>query len=319
MAPLVSINLCCYNSEKYLRETLQSIINQTYTDWELVIINDGSSDSTESIIFEFKNQGYPITYHYQENMGIGASRNEALKLSHGKYIAFIDHDDIWMPEKLEKQIPLFTDPVVGLVFSDAINFYENGNCLVLYNTFPYWEGNCFSQLLSHYFLSMPTVVIRRACLRDQDEWFDPRFNMIEEADLFRRISYRWKLRAINEPLAKYRIHKSGITNTRGGYLLADETFLMLLKYEEIFKDFKNRYSKEIGILKIKVSLSKANYLILKNDCIKARQCLYPYMFCSVKAFFYIILSFNKSLFIILPRCWRFIRGMEDFTTKNKTI
>ena len=105
--PTVSINLCCYNGEKYLREALDSIINQTYKDWELVIINDGSKDSTESIIYEYIKQGYPIVYHYQENHGLGYSRNEALKRSHGEYVAFIDHDDVWMPEKLEKQIPLF--------------------------------------------------------------------------------------------------------------------------------------------------------------------------------------------------------------------
>ena len=106
MAPLVSINLCCYNSEKYLRETLDSIVNQTYKDWELVIINDGSTDATELIIQEYQARSYPIVYHYQKNNGLSKSRNKALQLSKGKYIAFIDHDDIWIAEKLQKQILL---------------------------------------------------------------------------------------------------------------------------------------------------------------------------------------------------------------------
>ena len=103
MNPKVSINLCCYNSEKYLRETLDSIVKQTYKDWELIIINDGSSDSTEAIIYEYIKQGYPIAYHYQRNKGLAFSRNKALELSQGKYVAFIDHDDLWLPDKLEKQ------------------------------------------------------------------------------------------------------------------------------------------------------------------------------------------------------------------------
>ncbi len=162
MNPKVSINLCCYNSEKYLRETLDSIVNQTYNDWELIIINDGSSDSTESIIHEYIKQEYPIIYHYQENKGLGFSRNEALKRSQGKYIAFIDHDDLWMPEKLEKQIPLFErDSKIGLVFCDTIFFNEKGKSKRDYSQKKYWTGWCFSELLTDYFLSMPTVVIRR--------------------------------------------------------------------------------------------------------------------------------------------------------------
>jgi len=128
MSPTLSINLCCYNSEKYLKETLESIFAQTYKDWELVVINDGSTDSTESIIKEYISQGYPISYCWQENRGLGYSRNEALKHSRGKYIAFIDHDDIWLPQKLEKQIPLFDrNPKTAIVASNAIQFNEKGN------------------------------------------------------------------------------------------------------------------------------------------------------------------------------------------------
>ena len=71
--------ICCYNSEKYLYETIDSIINQTYTNWEIVAINDGSTDSTEEIILDYMHQGVPIVYHKQENMGFAAARNKALE------------------------------------------------------------------------------------------------------------------------------------------------------------------------------------------------------------------------------------------------
>src|SRR5438874_5550918 len=107
MNPTVSITLCCFNSERFLAETLRSIIDQTYKDWELVIINDGSTDSTESIIQTFIDRKWPIVYHSQQNAGLGRSRNKAVELSRGEFIALIDHDDLWEPEKLARQIPLF--------------------------------------------------------------------------------------------------------------------------------------------------------------------------------------------------------------------
>ena len=107
MKPLVSINLCCFNSERYLRETLESIAGQTFSNWELVAVNDGSTDSTESILHEFRTKGYPVLYYYQENRGIAHSRNKAIELSRGDYIAFIDHDDIWFPDILSNQLAAY--------------------------------------------------------------------------------------------------------------------------------------------------------------------------------------------------------------------
>ena len=127
MPPKVSINLCCYNGEKYLEETLQSIFLQTYTDWELVVVNDGSTDSTERIIKSHKAAGKPIVYHYQENAGLGSARNKALQLSSGSYIALIDQDDIWLSEKLEKQVRAFeVDRLLGLVYSDTYYIDQDG-------------------------------------------------------------------------------------------------------------------------------------------------------------------------------------------------
>lgn len=271
-APTVSINLCCYNSEKYLRETLGSIVNQTYKDWELVVINDGSTDSTESIIYEYINQGYPITYRYQENKGLGYSRNEALKRSQGEFIAFIDHDDIWLPEKLEKQIPLFNNSDVGLVFSDTIFFNQKGESQQWYGRRPYWTGRCFRQLLAHYFLAIQTVIIRSDVLEHESAWFDHRFNIIEEADLFRRIAYKWQIDMVELPLSKCRVHSSSLSQIKG-HLFAEETLLMLEHYSEIFTDFDNSFAQEINILKKEAMTIKAKWLYKCGDPKNARKLL----------------------------------------------
>ena len=98
-----SVMICCYNSEKYLRETIDSVINQTYTNWEIVAVNDGSSDSTEEIIQLYINRGVPITYSYQENAGFANARNKAIDLAKSDWIVIIDHDDICLSDRLEKQ------------------------------------------------------------------------------------------------------------------------------------------------------------------------------------------------------------------------
>jgi glycosyltransferase involved in cell wall biosynthesis len=294
--PAVSINLCCYNSEKYLRETLDSIVNQTYKDWELVVINDGSTDSTEDIIYEYIKKGYPIIYHYQENKGLGYSRNEALKRSQGEFIAFIDHDDLWIPEKLEKQIPLFHDLEVGLVFSNAIIFNEKGKSTAIYEHSNYSTGRCFSELLANYFLNLQTVVIRKSVLSEITDWFNPIFNMVEEADLFLRIAYKWKIDMINIPLAKTRVHQSSLTVTRG-YLIAEEYFVMLNDFKKLCNDFDARYAKELFQLKRSINIIQARNFLKCGRSIDARRCLTLYNFTNWKATVTYILTFFPDLFI----------------------
>ena len=291
MLPTVSINLCCYNSEKYLEETLESIFAQTYKDWELVIVNDGSRDSTESIIKEYISQGYPIVYHYQENKGLGYSRNEALKRSKGEFIAFIDHDDIWMSEKLEKQIPLFyKDPKTAIVTSNAILFNEKGDNALFSKKKPK-TGYVFRELLVNYCICLSTAVISRSVLDDLDEWFDSRFQHIEEAELFTRIAYTWYLAYVNEPLAKNRIHKESSSYLRPD-LSPKETEMMISKFMGLYPDFEKLYYKEL----LKLRYYTQYYFALidwrqgKNYLVRER--LYPFLLTNFRAIIPFLLSFS---------------------------
>ena len=206
MGSSVSINLCCYNSEKYLEETLDSIFEQTYRDWELVIINDGSSDSTENIVQQYINKGFPIIYHYQENKGIGASRNEALKLSNGEYVAFIDHDDTWTPEKLEKQLDLFhANPILGLVYSDCYFVYPGGKKVLGSRFFNFKRGRVFKEMLAGNFIILSTAVVRKDALNEFGGF--PDYKVAEEFALFLKIAEEYPVDFISEPLANYRYHE----------------------------------------------------------------------------------------------------------------
>ncbi|MBI4683838.1 MAG: glycosyltransferase family 2 protein [Nitrospirae bacterium] len=104
MNELVSVIIPTYNRADFLPQTIQSILNQTYQDWELIVVDDGSKDITEDIVDGFKAKDRKIEYFYQVNKGAGAARNSGIRKSSGNYIAFLDSDDEWLPEKLERQV-----------------------------------------------------------------------------------------------------------------------------------------------------------------------------------------------------------------------
>ena len=271
--PRVSINICCYNSARYLAETLHSIVSQTYTDWELVIVNDGSTDETESIVRGVMAEGWPIVYRYQANEGLGSARNRALALSTGELVAFIDHDDLWLPEKLAKQVVLFDrDPGVGLVFCNTLFFTPDGRSWPHYSRRRPPRGNVFRNLLARYFLSLETVVVRRAALAELDEWFDPTFMMAEEVDLFLRIAHRWKADYVDEPLAKWRIHPDSLTQTRRERF-AVEFDAILDKLAGSIDGFEQLYNVEILAMRRMIDRQNAQIAWKNGDVRRCRALL----------------------------------------------
>jgi glycosyltransferase involved in cell wall biosynthesis len=203
--PKISVNIPVFNDEKYIRQTLDSVLGQTFSDLEVVIVDDGSTDGTAAIIKGYRDPR--LKYYYQRNQGIGAARNRALKESSGEYIAFLDHDDLWLPAKLEKQMALLEkDSSLGLVFCDTTFFNDRGDMYSIYADRKPPRGRVFDEILSWYFLSCETVVIRQAVLAQVGE-FPPQMMMAEEYDLFLRIAYKYPIDYVDEPLAKYRIHE----------------------------------------------------------------------------------------------------------------
>lgn len=130
MNELVSIITPTYNAEKYIRETLQSVLNQSHQNWEMILADDGSTDKTVSIIEEFAQKDIRIKlFKLPENRGNGFARNAALEKASGKYIAYLDADDLWFPEKLEKQIQFLKANNLHFTFSFYDSIDEEGNNL----------------------------------------------------------------------------------------------------------------------------------------------------------------------------------------------
>jgi len=312
-SPKVSINLCCYNSEKHLRETLNSIINQTYNDWELIIINDGSSDSTESIIFEYINQGFRISYLYQENRGLAYSRNEALKRSQGEYIAFIDHDDIWMAEKLSTQVKfLEQNPEIDFLYS---NFYmldqENSKKYLTYRKLQP-SGFVFEQFLYCYTVGVLTVMVRKKVFDKLNEHFDDNLKLAEEYDVFMRILHDAKAYYMSEPLAIYRIHPN-MSSLRFIENYPVEINYVAEKLKHLDKNDPQKYAKAFKDQQIQLEYMKAKTKMAKGDFKEAREHLTRNKFFSPNHFFLYCATY------LPPSFWFFLRPLWEKGTFRQLL
>jgi glycosyltransferase involved in cell wall biosynthesis len=148
--PIVSIIIPCYNGERHIGETIQSVLDQTYQQFEIIVIDDGSTDRSKKIISSFTKEDNRISYYYQTNGGVSSARNNGLKKAKGKYIALLDADDVWYKDNLERKIKvLLENPNISWVFSDMdiadsnlnnVRLSEKGTDKDLLNKLLLWEG-----------------------------------------------------------------------------------------------------------------------------------------------------------------------------------
>ena len=158
--PEISVIIPAYNGEKYLAETIESVLSQTFKDFEVIVVDDGSTDRTREIAQSYGNE---LFYVFKENGGPGSARNAGIKVSKGRFIALLDHDDLWLPEKLEKQISLIKKRLnVGMVFSDACLFNSKrgylGTCFQEARPF---SGSVFEKLFLRNFVPNLTTLTRK--------------------------------------------------------------------------------------------------------------------------------------------------------------
>jgi glycosyltransferase involved in cell wall biosynthesis len=299
-APTVSVVMNCLNGERYLREAIDSVYAQTYADWEIIFWDNASTDRSGEIA-----QSYDARMRYfrgASTLPLGAARNKALQQARGRFIAFLDCDDVWLPGKLESQTALFNDPEVDLVYSDAIYFNPSGRAQRLYERHPYFVGRCFAQLLVHYCLSLVTVVIRQQALARQPYWFDERFHVSEEAELFLRLAYAGKVAMVDRPLAKYRVHSDSWT-MRHPELFEKEREMMLERFAEVIPQFETAFRSEIAQLRARHAFSAAKRLWISGQAVAARAMLKPYLGGLRAALLYLLTFSPRAVGQFLERQW----------------
>jgi len=239
--PTVSVVIPTYNRAHLLGRAIQSVLNQTYQDFELIVVDDGSSDNTEEVVTNFADPRINYLRH-EQNRGAATARNTAIKTARGEYIAFLDSDDEWLPEKLDKQMKVFRNVPsrVGVVYTDLWTISEDGQR-------KYWhssrvmpeDGIIYEHLIGDRLtgISMPSIVLRRECFT-RVGMFDEEFPRLIDRDLFIRLSRHYYFYHIAEALVNY--YQTGKRISSDDRLLIKAQKLLLEKYyDDIAKNRKS--------------------------------------------------------------------------------
>ena len=259
--PLVSVIMNCFNGEKYLSEALQSVIDQTHHNWEIIFWDNLSVDRSAEVFQSFGEKRFRY-FLAEEHTNLGQARARAWEKARGEFVAVLDVDDIWLPEKLEKQLKLFNDSSVGMVICDTYFFNKDRRWRLYGNKLPP-TGHVFEELLSNYFVSLETLVLRKTTVDSIGHSFDPNFSHIADFDLVVRTARISKLALVSEVLAGWRIHENNESKLRPDKFITEKKdFLRKLDSLDIPLDKKYRKARKNFIGSI--SRSEAIQLLING-------------------------------------------------------
>lgn len=284
MQPLVSVIMPVYNGEKFLKESLDSVLDQTFRDFELIVIDDGSVDASSKIL-----EGYAerIVYLRQENRGFSSAVNAGISIAKGRYVAFIGQDDVYLPEKLHLEVQLLEeDEGVDLVHTPGIFIDEEGKELFT------WGGTGKEVVPDEFrllytrgdYIIHPSVMVKREVLDTfRGKPFREDFTICSDFFLYLDLSRKRTFREITKPLVKIRKWEGR---------LSDRRELLFREEEKVLKEGKEFFSSSILIKNFMYLLAMSNqflkeseYYFLKGD--KGRA-----LFLSIKAFIYFPFNFT---------------------------
>ncbi len=268
--PLVSIIINCFNGEEFLRKSLESIINQTYTNWEIIFWDNRSTDNSPEIFNSYKDKRFKY-FKAEEFTTLYVARNKALLKCEGEFIAFLDVDDWWELEKIKKQIKILEDESVGLVYANSIIHNEQSKKKTIFQKKKLPSGNVTERILTNYPIGISTVVIRKKILTNNNLTFNSNYSVIGDFDLFTNLSLLTNFIGIDETLSNYRLHESNDSflnrdtwiNELGVWLDKNKN-----KFGDRFKRAFKAVELNLNYLKIKFKILEGNYKESFFDIIK---------------------------------------------------
>ena len=238
--PLVSIIMPAYNSAEFIKVAIESVIDQTYKEWELLIVNDKSIDETENIVHSLAlNDSRICLINRESNSGRPSrAKNSALSYIKGDYIAFLDSDDIWMRNKLDLQISfMLENKNYALTYTGGFLIDSTGK---IFNSFipKYSNGKNLNNMLNRYEINNQSVVIKRDALFKTVGKFNENIIIGEDYNLFMHIVAKYEIGSIKEYLVKYRIHNKGITKV--SKRVSDGVLITLQELDSLY-NIKKKY------------------------------------------------------------------------------
>ena len=232
--PKVSVVIPAYNQAHFIAETIESVLAQTFQDFEIVVIDDGSTDNTPEIVSSF-----PVRYFRQENQGPPSARNRGIELSNGEYIAFLDSDDVLMENALQKGVEVLdSHPEVGFSYGQASMMDEDGHIYRVRKS-SFLDSSAIvdgkeqiREVLFSNRIATSAVMVRRQCL-DEVGVFQEELRTHQDLEFFIRVLKRYPAAYIAEPLVKYRVHPNQL-HRHHTPRVAERAFLLIL--QEVFED-----------------------------------------------------------------------------------
>jgi glycosyltransferase involved in cell wall biosynthesis len=206
--PTVSVVIATYNYGRFLPEAIDSVLAQTFTDYEIVVVDDGSTDNTAEVIERYREsseQAGRLRYiRLEKNIGQPKAKNLGIRTSRGRFIAFLDGDDVWLPRKLEKQMPVFEkNGDTGVVYSDVMLF-QGGQEFPETKRPPFARGKVTRNLIFDNIVPFSSAIVRRECF-DRDGMFDESIPLAIDYELWLRLSVNWAFDYVPEKLIKGRV------------------------------------------------------------------------------------------------------------------
>ncbi len=301
--PLVSIIVNCRNSQTYLSESLDSIYAQSYANWEIIFWDNASTDDSAAIA---KSYGEKVHYFKSlEPLTLGKARNMAMAKARGKYLAFLDCDDKWLPDKIKKQVDVLeTKTDIDFVYGNYFRLImPDTSRLILALRGRQPAGDVFGPFLYSYPVNLQTVMLRMEAVNRLELKFDDRFEVSEEFDFFMRILFKSKAFYIDEPLAVYRLHKD-MSSQKLLYKYPVEAGVILDKLKNIDSSVLQKYASQIKYFEAKLRYWYARNEMERNNPGAARLKLAPYRFTDGKFFVLYIFTF------LPPTAWKWLHRFK---------
>ena len=254
--PLISVVIPVYNGELTIRDTVESVLNQTFSDFELIIINDGSSDSTLDILGGFQDLRLKI-FSYP-NAGLSASRNRGISHACAEMISFIDADDLWTPNKLESQLNSLREHPEAAVAYSWTDFIDERGTLLGYGIHRTVNGSVFPRLLEFFFIGSGSNALLRKSVFSEVGEFDETLTSAEDLDMFLRLAARYQFSAVPQPQILYRITDNSMSRN------------VLRQERETLKVLERAFAQEPGksFIRLKRNTYANLYLYLASNALR---------------------------------------------------
>ena len=264
---LVSVVLPAYNAALFIGDAIESVLAQSYTNLEIIVIDDGSTDDTGKIVSRYN----MVRYIRRPNQGAASARNRGIREAQGEYIAFIDADDLWMPEKITMQVDLLRQSGVKWCYCDSYYSWYNSEEIIgrLSSTQGVYQNDILVPYVSGKFsIPLPATLIRQGILEDIG-YFDETLTVAEHTDLWARIAVRYPIGYLNQPLVQIRKRVNSLTTKTTAEVMGNNRRQMLNKLIALAPDRLGPLQKEL----MADSYVKEGKHFLRNGNIsKARKC-----------------------------------------------